>query len=51
MPKVNSNGVNLYYETAGEGFPLVLIGGFTCDHSIWDGLVSLYQSLSKSLLR
>jgi len=27
MPKIQTNGINLYYETQGSGAPLVLISG------------------------
>jgi pimeloyl-ACP methyl ester carboxylesterase len=33
MPFLNRDGVKLYYEQAGEGAPLVLIHGWTCDHT------------------
>lgn len=33
------NGTRLYYESAGEGFPLVLIHGFGADSRIWDSQV------------
>jgi pimeloyl-ACP methyl ester carboxylesterase len=35
MPKVSANGIEVYYETAGEGEPLLLIAGFGCDRTIW----------------
>ncbi len=28
MPYLNSNGLKIYYETEGEGPPLILIHGF-----------------------
>lgn len=33
MPKIRSNGINLYYEIAGAGEPLVLIAGL--GYSLW----------------
>src|SRR5512141_244911 len=33
MPKVQANGIELYYETHGEGKPLVLISGL--GYSLW----------------
>ena len=35
MPFVRVNEVDLYYEMAGLGEPLLLIAGFGCDHAIW----------------
>ena len=29
---------HLYYEQHGSGLDLVLIGGFTSDHTIWNGM-------------
>jgi pimeloyl-ACP methyl ester carboxylesterase len=29
------NGIDLYYEVQGTGDPLLLIAGFSCDHTIW----------------
>lgn len=39
MPKVNVNGINIYYELHGSGHPLVLIAGFTCNSQIWSLLL------------
>ncbi len=35
MPKTNVQGLNMYYEFAGEGEPLVLISGLGGDHLDW----------------
>jgi pimeloyl-ACP methyl ester carboxylesterase len=35
MPKVEINGVNLYYVEEGEGFPVFLIHAWPTDHAIW----------------
>jgi 3-oxoadipate enol-lactonase len=35
MPKTNVQGLNMYYEFAGEGEPLVLISGLGGDHMDW----------------
>jgi len=35
MPKVKVNNINLYYETHGEGDPLLLIPGLGCDSQAW----------------
>ncbi|MFN3234451.1 MAG: alpha/beta fold hydrolase [Gammaproteobacteria bacterium] len=44
MPKVSANGINIYYERHGQGEPLVLIAGFSADHSIWETVI---EPLSK----
>jgi pimeloyl-ACP methyl ester carboxylesterase len=36
MPIIKANGINLYYETQGEGQTLVLISGLGGDHLFWD---------------
>jgi pimeloyl-ACP methyl ester carboxylesterase len=35
MPKVNVNGINLYYESTGNGYPLVFTHGFSASHLMW----------------
>ncbi|HEX6510862.1 MAG TPA: alpha/beta hydrolase [Chloroflexota bacterium] len=35
MPRVRANGVSLYYEEAGNGFPVVLCHEFAGDHRSW----------------
>src|SRR5712692_10726834 len=36
MPRVDVNGLSLYYEVAGHGPPLVLAHGFACGLRMWD---------------
>jgi 2-succinyl-6-hydroxy-2,4-cyclohexadiene-1-carboxylate synthase len=36
MPRAHVNGVELYYEVAGAGPPLVLVHGFACGLRMWD---------------
>ncbi|MCC5640576.1 alpha/beta hydrolase [Nostoc sp. CHAB 5844] len=47
MPKVQVNGIELFYEIKGTGEPLLLIAGFMCDRSYWSlllpYLISQYQ--------
>ncbi|MEH2337496.1 alpha/beta fold hydrolase [Nostoc sp.] len=47
MPKVQINGIDLFYDIKGRGEPLLLIAGFLCDHAYWSlimpSLVSQYQ--------
>ena len=38
-----STGINVYYETAGEGDPLLLIMGTAADHGVWAGQVEAYR--------
>lgn len=35
MPTLLLDDLNVYYELHGQGKPLVLIAGYTCDHSVW----------------
>jgi len=35
MPRVSVKGVGLYYEEAGDGFPLVLLHPWPTDHAMW----------------
>jgi len=46
MPKVQVNGIDLFYEIKGTGEPLLLIAGFMCDRTYWSLLMpylSQYQ--------
>ncbi|MHC5937719.1 alpha/beta fold hydrolase [Nostoc sp.] len=47
MPKVQINGIDLFYDIKGSGEPLLLIAGFLCDHAYWSlimrSLTSHYQ--------
>ena len=40
MPKINTNGLSLYYEVHGRGEPLLLIAGLDSDSSSWAGVCS-----------
>ncbi len=35
MPVASVNGVDLYYETSGTGFPLVLAHGYCTSINLW----------------
>ena len=39
MPRVNTNGIDIYYEITGSGDPLVLISGLGYDHWMWHKMV------------
>ncbi len=43
MWKVNVSGIQLAYERAGRGTPLVLLHGYPLDHTIWEAIVPLLQ--------
>ncbi|MDO8955077.1 MAG: alpha/beta fold hydrolase [Gammaproteobacteria bacterium] len=45
MPKIKVNGVNLSYERAGQGEPLIFVTGFNADRHIWDGIFKDYTRL------
>lgn len=36
MPKVKTNGIDIYYEIHGEGFPLIMIQGLSENVYWWD---------------
>jgi pimeloyl-ACP methyl ester carboxylesterase len=36
MPRVNNNGVQIHYQVSGQGEPLVLIHGWSCEGRYWD---------------
>lgn len=44
MPVNHANGVSLYYETAGEGPPLVMIHALPFDHNLWLYQVAQFSS-------
>ncbi len=49
MATIQIDDVNFYYEIHGQGEPLVLISGYTCDHTFWlemlEGLIPHFQVL------
>lgn len=42
MNKVKVNDINMYYELHGKtnNNPIILIAGFTCDHTFWAGILN-----------
>jgi 3-oxoadipate enol-lactonase len=42
MPKILINDIALYYETYGEGEPLVFISGFSADHLAWQQTAKIF---------
>ncbi len=45
MPSIKTNDANFYYESHGRGYPLILIAGYTCDHTFW---IPILDALSKN---
>lgn len=39
MPNAIVKNINIYYELHGKGEPLVLIAGFSCDHTFWTAIL------------
>ncbi len=44
MPMIQLGGTPFFYECQGSGQPLVLVAGYSCDHTFWD---NLYDKLTK----
>lgn len=47
MPKIYIDQTQYYYELSGQGYPLVLIAGYSCDHSFFENML---KELSKHFL-
>jgi 3-oxoadipate enol-lactonase len=43
MPIANLATEAIYYEVMGSGEPLVCVGGFTADHTLWDSIVPILK--------
>ena len=43
MPKFSANGVEIYYEVNGQGFPLIWSHEFAGDYSSWDPQVNFFS--------
>lgn len=43
MPYANVNGIKIYYETYGEGYPVVLIGGLGSQIPSWATQIPIYS--------
>jgi len=50
MPKIKVNDINLYYESLGQGEPIVFINGFTGDHILWRDLALLYSKDYRTII-
>jgi 3-oxoadipate enol-lactonase len=44
MPIIQTSSAEFYYEQHGEGHPLILISGYTCDHTIWYPMLKFLSS-------
>ncbi len=39
MAKIRVNDIDFYYECHGKGDPIVLIAGYSCDHTFWANII------------
>lgn len=50
MAKIKFSDLEMYYEIHGEGQPLVLIAGYSCDHTYWGVILDLLTPFYKVLI-
>jgi pimeloyl-ACP methyl ester carboxylesterase len=50
MPKLNRNGVELYYEVHGEGTPVLLTHGYSSSSHMWEGQVGPFSKHYKLII-
>lgn len=50
MPKIKVNDIAMYYETHGEGEPIIFIGGFSVDHLTWHQVVAKFADQYQVIL-
>jgi len=43
MPKIQVKDVNFYYELHGNGPSLILVSGYTSDHTVWESCIDLLK--------
>ena len=48
--KIHVNRIDLFFEMAGEGIPIILLHGYPLDHSIWNQVMQSLGKKGKSLL-
>src|SRR5262245_22536541 len=41
-PYIHANGIDIYYEEYGSGYPLLLIHGGTLDHTMWEQHIPIF---------
>ena len=50
MATIRINDMDVYYELHGHGTPLVLIAGYTCDHTFWDAMIDELAQMFQILI-
>src|SRR5258707_15674332 len=50
MPKLNRDGVNIYYEVHGSGPPLLLTHGYSSTSAMWQGPIAALSKHHKLVL-
>src|SRR5258708_7657340 len=50
MPKLNRDGVNIYYEVHGSGPPLILTHGYSSTSAMWQGQIAALSEHHKLVL-
>jgi pimeloyl-ACP methyl ester carboxylesterase len=50
MPRVQINGIHLYYESYGSGFPLVLAYGLGGNTGMWAGQIEAFSRQYRLIL-
>lgn len=43
MDEFKRNGITIYYEVSGEGYPLIFTHGASWDHKQWDKQVEYFK--------
>src|SRR6201990_1277829 len=43
MPKIDRNGVRIYYEVHGDGPPLILTHGYSSTSAMWQGQIAAFS--------
>ena len=50
MPKAEVNGIDLYYQVHGDGFPLLMIQGFSGGHQAWYFQTKVFKKYFKVIV-
>jgi len=50
MPKIEANGIQLYYEISGKGTPIVFVHEFAGDHRSWEDQVRFFNRRYRTLV-
>src|SRR3982074_528400 len=50
MPKINRDGVKIYYEVRGSGPPLLLTHGYSSTSAMWQGQIAALSKHHKLIL-